>query len=52
MYVRDSEQLSDIAGTFGWLIKRGQASGEIRDDLDPARLAIAFHFLYLGALLR
>jgi AcrR family transcriptional regulator len=48
----DSEQLSDIADTFGWLIRRGQASGEIRDDLDPARLALAFHHLYLGAMLR
>jgi AcrR family transcriptional regulator len=49
---RDSEQLSDIAGTFDWLIRRGQTSGEIRGDLDPARLAIAFHHLYLGAMLR
>jgi TetR/AcrR family transcriptional regulator, regulator of autoinduction and epiphytic fitness len=49
---RDSEQLSDIADTFDWLIRRGQMSGEIRDDLDPARLAIAFHHLYLGAMLR
>jgi len=49
---RDSEQLSDIADTFEWLIRREQASGEIRDDLDPARLAIAFHHLYLGAMLR
>ncbi|WP_244106321.1 TetR/AcrR family transcriptional regulator [Paraburkholderia phenazinium] len=49
---RDSEQLSDIADTFGWLIRRGQTSGEIRDDLDPGRLAIAFHHLYLGSMLR
>jgi len=49
---RDSEQLSDIADTFHWLIRRGQTSGEIRDDLDPARLTIAFHHLYLGAMLR
>ena len=49
---RDSEQLSDIAGAFDWLIRRGQTSGEIRDDLDPARLTIAFHHLYLGAMLR
>jgi len=49
---RDSEQLSDIADIFGWLIRRGQRSGDIRDDLDPARLAIAFHHLYLGAMLR
>ena len=49
---RDSEQLSDIADTFDWLIRRGQTSGEIRDDLDPGRLAIAFHHLYLGSMLR
>lgn len=49
---RDSEQLSDVADTFDWLIRRGQTSGEIRDDLDPARLTIAFHHLYLGAMLR
>lgn len=49
---RDSEQLSDIAQTFHWLIRRGQMSGEIRYDLDPARLAIAVHHLYLGAMLR
>jgi hypothetical protein len=49
---RDREQLSDIADTFDWLIRRGQTSREIRDDLDPARLAIAFHHLCLGAMLR
>jgi AcrR family transcriptional regulator len=49
---RDSEQLSDIADTFDWLIRRGQTSGEIRGDLDPVRLTIAFHHLYLGAMLR
>jgi AcrR family transcriptional regulator len=49
---RESEQLSDMADTFGWLIRRGQTSGEIRNDLDPARLTIAFHHLYLGAMLR
>ena len=38
---RDSEQLSDIADTFDWLIRRGQTSGEIRDDLDPGRLAMS-----------
>lgn len=26
--------------------------GELRDDLDPARLALSFHHLYLGAMLR
>lgn len=49
---RDSEQLSDIADTFGWLIRRAQAAGEIRGDLNAARLAISFHHLYLGAMLR
>jgi TetR/AcrR family transcriptional regulator, regulator of autoinduction and epiphytic fitness len=49
---RDSEQLSDIADTFGWLIRRGQASGELRHELDSTRLTIAFHHLYLGAMLR
>lgn len=49
---RDSEQLSDIVDTFEWLIRRGQKSGEIRGDLDSARLAIAFHHLYLSAMLR
>lgn len=49
---RESEQLSDIADTFGWLIRRGQQSGEIRAGLDPVRLAISFHHLYLAAMLR
>jgi AcrR family transcriptional regulator len=49
---RESEQLSDITDTFGWLIRRGQAAGEIRGDFDPARLAVAFHHLYLCAMLR
>ena len=49
---REREQLSDMADTFGWLIRRGQTAGEIRNDLDPARLTIAFHHLYLGAMLR
>jgi TetR/AcrR family transcriptional regulator, regulator of autoinduction and epiphytic fitness len=49
---RDSERLSDIADTFHWLIRRGQTSGELRDDLDSTRLTIAFHYLYLGAMLR
>jgi AcrR family transcriptional regulator len=49
---RDSEQISDIADTFAWLIRRAQTSGEIRADLDAARLAISFHHLYLGAMLR
>lgn len=48
----DSEQLSDVADTFHWLIMRGQRSGEIRNDLDPVRLTNAFHHLYLGAMLR
>lgn len=48
----DSEQLSDIADTFGWLIRRGQATGEIRADVEPERLANAFHHLYLAAMLR
>jgi len=48
----ESEKLSDMADTFGWLIRRGQTSGELRDDLDPARLTIEFHHLYLGAMLR
>ena len=49
---RDSEQLSDIADTFAWLVRRAQAQGELRDDLDAARLALSFHHLYLGAMLR
>jgi len=49
---RDFEQLSDIADTFKWLILRGQELGEIRGDLDPARMTGAFHHLYLGAMLR
>jgi TetR/AcrR family transcriptional regulator of autoinduction and epiphytic fitness len=49
---RDFEQLSDIADTFAWLIRRGQTFGEIRGDLDPVRLTQAFHHLYLGAMLR
>jgi TetR/AcrR family transcriptional regulator, regulator of autoinduction and epiphytic fitness len=49
---RDSEALSDIVDTFGWLVRRAQAQGEIRSDLDAARLALSFHHLYLGAMLR
>jgi TetR/AcrR family transcriptional regulator, regulator of autoinduction and epiphytic fitness len=48
----ESEQLSDMADTFGWLIRRGQTSGEIRSDLDPIRLTMEFHQLYLGVMLR
>lgn len=48
----DSEQLSDIVDTFTLLIQRGQASGEIRNNQDPAWLAIAFHHLYLSVMLR
>jgi TetR/AcrR family transcriptional regulator, regulator of autoinduction and epiphytic fitness len=49
---RESEQLSDLADTCGWLIRRGQVAGEIRNDLDPAQLTIAFHHLCLGITLR
>ena len=48
----ESEQRSDIADSFGWLIRRGQATGEIRPELDPVRLSIAFHHLYLAVMLR
>ncbi|MBN9656571.1 MAG: TetR/AcrR family transcriptional regulator [Acidobacteria bacterium] len=48
----DSEQLSDIADTFGWLIRRAQASGEISAGLDATRLTLAFHHLYLCSMLR
>jgi len=51
-FSRDSERLSDIADTFGWLIRRGQDTGELRGDLDSTRLTVAFHHLYLGAMLR
>lgn len=49
---QDSERLSDVADTFLWLVRRAQESGEIRHDLDASRLALAFHHLYLGAMLR
>ena len=49
---KQSEQLSDIVDTFLWLVRRAQASGEISDELDPVRLALSFHHLYLGAMLR
>ncbi|MBV9878826.1 MAG: TetR/AcrR family transcriptional regulator [Verrucomicrobia bacterium] len=49
---RESEQLSDMPDTFDWLIRRGQTSGEIRNDLDPGRLTMEFHHLYLGVMLR
>lgn len=49
---RESEQLSDIADTFAWLVRRGQAAGEIRGDVDARRLALAFHHLYLAAMLQ
>lgn len=48
----DVERLSDIADTFAWRVRCGQTSGEIRAGLDPARLTIAFHHVYLTAMLR
>ena len=49
---RDSEELSDIVDTFAWLVRRGQEAGEIRADVDARRLALAFHHLYLAAMLQ
>jgi AcrR family transcriptional regulator len=48
---RDSEELSDIVDTFAWLVRRGQHDGEIRADVEARRLALAFHHLYLAAML-
>ena len=48
---QDSEQLSDIVETFAWLVRRGQAAGELREDVDARRLALALHHLYLAAML-
>jgi TetR/AcrR family transcriptional regulator of autoinduction and epiphytic fitness len=43
---------SDMADGFALLIAKGQASGELRDDLATTHLATLFHHLYLGALMR
>ena len=42
----------DIVDGFALLIAKGQHAGELRDDVDPAHLALLFHHLYLGALMR
>ncbi|MEM5369054.1 TetR/AcrR family transcriptional regulator [Paraburkholderia azotifigens] len=42
----------DIVGGFALLIARGQHTGELRGDVDAAHLALLFHHLYLGALMR
>lgn len=49
---RESERLSDVADTFQWLVRRAQELGEIRADMDASRLALSFHHLYLGSMLR
>lgn len=43
---------NDMDRAFEVLIGEGQRSGELRDDLAAPHLAILFHHLYLGALLR
>jgi TetR/AcrR family transcriptional regulator of autoinduction and epiphytic fitness len=43
---------SDMADGFALLIAKGQATGELRDDLAATHLATLFHHLYLGALMR
>lgn len=43
---------NDIVEVYTWLIGNSQRSGELRKDLDAAHLAVLFHHLCLGALLR
>ncbi len=43
---------SDLAGAFGLLILKSQEAGELRSDLSAEHLAMMFHHLYLGAMLR
>jgi hypothetical protein len=43
---------ADMTDGFALLIAKGQASGELRDDIPAAHLAALFHHLYLGALMR
>lgn len=43
---------NDIVETYAWLIGNSQRSGELRKDLDAAHLAVLFHHICLGALLR
>ncbi|ASL43833.1 Putative mycofactocin biosynthesis transcriptional regulator MftR [Burkholderia sp. AD24] len=48
----DDAPKADMTDGFALLIAKGQASGELRDDLPAAHLAALFHHLYLGALMR
>ncbi|NYH22854.1 TetR/AcrR family transcriptional regulator [Paraburkholderia bryophila] len=48
----DAASKADMTDGFALLIAKGQAAGELRDDLPAAHLAALFHHLYLGALMR
>lgn len=43
---------SDIVDMYSFLIENRQRAGEIRKDFKPRHLAVLFHHLCLGALLR
>lgn len=43
---------NDIVDVYSFLIGNSQRAGELRKDLEPAHLAVLFHHLCLGALLR
>jgi len=52
--VRESDRgntASDMIATYAQLLSHAQATGEVRDDEPPLRLASYLHFLYLHALL-
>jgi AcrR family transcriptional regulator len=43
---------NDVVDVYAWLIGNSQRCGELRKDLDAAHLAVLFHHISLGALLR
>lgn len=48
----EADGADGLVAFYAWLIRNSQRSGECRADLDAGHLAVLFHHLYLGALLR
>ena len=49
---RDADGADGLVAFYAGLIRNSQRSGDCRADLDAEHLAVLFHHLYLGALLR
>ena len=48
----DASSPDDIVDVYSFLISNSQLAGEFRRDLEAAHLAVLFHHLCLGVLLR